>query len=78
MMSNSTNYLVHNYLKLGIKLLMATLLSDQTQKTKYYQTNQQVKYLHLEAEVDMLLQKLNVLRQRRQTEATSLALSSSD
>jgi len=78
MMSNSTNYLVHNYLKLGIKLLMATLLSDQTHKTKYYQTNQQVKYLHLEAEVDMLLQKLNVLRQRRQTEATSLALSSSD
>jgi hypothetical protein len=48
---------------------MATLLSNQTnqtQKTKHYQTNQQVKYLHLEAEVDMLLQKLNSLMQRKQ------------
>lgn len=45
---------------------MATLLSQQTQKTKHYQTNQQVKYLHLEAEVDMLLQKINTLTQRKQ------------
>lgn len=44
---------------------MATLLSNQTQKTQHYQTNQQVKYLHLEAEVDMLLQKLNALMQRK-------------
>lgn len=51
---------------------MATLLSNQTQKTKLYQTNQQVKYLHLEAEVDMLLQKLNALMQRKKvTELTS-------
>jgi hypothetical protein len=51
---------------------MATLLSAQTQKTKHYQTNQQVKYLHLEAEVNMLLQKLNALMQRKQvTELTS-------
>ncbi|MEL6494025.1 MAG: hypothetical protein AAFQ41_02740 [Cyanobacteria bacterium J06623_7] len=45
---------------------MATLLSSQTQKTKHYQTNQQVKYLHLEAEVDMLLQKLSALAQYKQ------------
>jgi hypothetical protein len=44
---------------------MATLLSNQTQKTQHYQTNQQVKYLHLEAEVDILLQKLNALMQRK-------------
>lgn len=45
---------------------MATLLSNQAQKTKHYQTNLQVKYLHLEAEVDMLRQKLNNLMQRKQ------------
>ena len=45
---------------------MATLLSNQTKKTKHYQTNQQVKYLHLEAEIDMLLQKINTLVQRKQ------------
>ncbi|MBW4537270.1 MAG: hypothetical protein KME09_25365 [Pleurocapsa minor HA4230-MV1] len=45
---------------------MATVLSNPTPKTTHYQTNQQVKYLHLEAEVDMLLQKLNVLTQRKQ------------
>ncbi len=49
-----------------------TLLSNQTPKTQHYQTNQQVKYLHLEAEVDMLLQKLNALMQRKRvTELTS-------
>jgi hypothetical protein len=57
---------------------MATLLSNQTnqtQKTTHYQTNQQVKYLHLEAEVDMLLQKINALMQRKQvTELTSKIL----
>jgi len=58
---------------------MATLLSNQTQKTKLYQTNQQVKYLHLEAEVDMLLQKLNALMQRKQLgELTSQSFSDSD
>ncbi len=45
---------------------MATLLSNQTQKTKHYQTDQQVKYLHLEAEVDMLLQRITALMERRQ------------
>lgn len=45
---------------------MATLLSTKTAKTKHYNTNQQVKYLHLEAEVDMLLQKLTVLKQQKQ------------
>ncbi|MEN9518745.1 MAG: hypothetical protein RLZZ381_1333 [Cyanobacteriota bacterium] len=52
--------------KLKIKLFMTTVLSNPISKTTHYQTNQQVKYLHLEAEVDMLLQKLNVLRQRKQ------------
>ena len=45
---------------------MATLLSSQTLKTKHYPTDQQVKYLHLEAEVDMLLQKLTTLKQQKQ------------
>jgi hypothetical protein len=45
---------------------MATLLTNQTQKTKHYQKNQQVKFLHLEAEVDILLQKLTALMQRKQ------------
>lgn len=45
---------------------MATVLSTQTQKTKHYQTDQQVKYLHLEAEVDMLLQKLTFLKEENQ------------
>ena len=44
---------------------MATLISDRTQKTKHYQTNQQVKYLHLEAEIEMLLQKLTNLKQKQ-------------
>jgi hypothetical protein len=52
--------------KLKNKLFMTTVLSNPTPKTTQYQTNQQVKYLHLEAEVDMLLQKLNALRQRKQ------------
>lgn len=42
---------------------MATLLSTPAQKTRHYQTDQQVKYLHLEAEVDMLLQKLTTLKE---------------
>ncbi len=45
---------------------MATLLSAQTLKTKHYQTDQQVKYLQIEAEVDMILQKLNTLKQQKQ------------
>jgi hypothetical protein len=45
---------------------MATLLSTQTQKTMHYQTDQQVKYLHLEAEIDILLQKLTVYKEQKQ------------
>lgn len=45
---------------------MATLLSSQTLKTKHYQIDRQIKYLHLEAEVDMLLQKLTTLKQQKQ------------
>lgn len=41
---------------------MSTLLSNQNRKTKHYQTDQQVKYLYLEAEVEMLLQKLTILK----------------
>ncbi len=43
---------------------MTTLLS--TDSAKHYQTDQQVKYLHLEAEVDMLLQKLTALQKQEQ------------
>lgn len=57
---------------------MASLLSNQTQKTKYYQKNQQVKYLHLEAEIDMLLQKLNALRQRKQLGELTTNIAASD
>lgn len=45
---------------------MATILPSQTSKTKHYQTNQQVKYLHLEAEIDMLLQRITTLTQQKQ------------
>ncbi|MGL4883508.1 MAG: hypothetical protein ACRC8K_20980 [Waterburya sp.] len=45
---------------------MATLLSTQTQKTKHYQTDQQVKYLHLEAEIDILLQKVTAFKEQKQ------------
>jgi hypothetical protein len=57
---------------------MATLLSNQTQKTKHYQKNQQVKYLHLEAEVDMLLQKLNSLMQRKEVREIGTQITSLD
>ena len=45
---------------------MATLLLDRNQKTKHYQTDQQVKYLHLEAEIEVLLQRLTNLKQHKQ------------
>ena len=45
---------------------MTTLLSIETQKAKHYQTDQQVKYLHLEAEIDVLLQKLTTLQKQKQ------------
>lgn len=34
--------------------------------TLNYSTDQQVKYLHLEAEIDMLLQKLTNLKEKKQ------------
>jgi hypothetical protein len=36
-----------------------------------YQTDQQVKYLHLQAEVESLLQQLKILKQQRLTSVTS-------
>ena len=45
---------------------MATISSNQTLKTKHYQTDQQVKYLHLEAEVNILWQKITALKQQKQ------------
>lgn len=45
---------------------MDTLLSNQIQKSQYYQTDQQMKYLHLEAEINLLLQKLTTLKQQKQ------------
>ena len=45
---------------------MATLLSSQTLKTKHYQIDRQVEYLHLEAEVDLLEAKLTALKQQKQ------------
>lgn len=35
-----------------------------------YQADQQVKYLHLQAEVDSLLQQLQLLKQQRQNSVT--------
>ena len=46
---------------------MTTLLSDKISKTKHYQTSRQIEYLHLEAEVDMLLQKINTLIERKRS-----------
>ncbi|MEL6439570.1 MAG: hypothetical protein AAFQ80_09990 [Cyanobacteria bacterium J06621_8] len=56
---------------------MTTLISNQSQKTKHYQTDQQVKYLHLEAEVDMLLQKITAVLQRKGVESLSTTPSKS-
>ncbi|MEM8718240.1 MAG: hypothetical protein AAGE84_02875 [Cyanobacteria bacterium P01_G01_bin.39] len=57
---------------------MATLLSNQSQKTQTqpYPTDQQVKYLHLEAEVDILLQRITALMQRKQVFSCSSTISS--
>jgi len=40
--------------------------SRQTKIMQSYQTDQQLKYLHLEAEVEVLLQHLQTLKQRQQ------------
>lgn len=49
---------------------MATLLSKTTSKTKE-EADRQIKYLHLEAEVDMLLQKITTLIERKSSLAKS-------
>lgn len=43
-----------------------TYQSSSKQMTKCYQADQQVKYLHLQAEVDVLLQQLQTLKQQKQ------------
>lgn len=50
---------------------MPTLLSNLIQNTKLYQTDQQVKYLHLEAEIDMLLQRITSLMERKEITSTT-------
>jgi hypothetical protein len=45
--------------------------SDQSKKSPY-QVDQQVKFLHLEAEVEYLLQQLQNLKQQRQATTSSL------
>ena len=40
--------------------------SSLKQMAKCYQADQQVKYLHLQAEVDVLLQQLQTLKQQKQ------------
>ena len=56
---------------------MTKLLSN-TNKNKE-QADRQIKYLHLEAEVDMLLQKITTLIERRSTSTkSSQAQESSD
>lgn len=43
-------------------------LNSVRQLSKSYQAIQQLKYLHLEAEIDVLLQKLQTMKQNNQTE----------
>ena len=56
---------------------MTRLLSD---KIRYYQTARQIEYLHLEAEVNMLLQKLttSIERKRSASDKSSQANQSSN
>lgn len=55
---------------------LATLTKPETQNphlTKVmqsYNTNQQIKYLHLEAEVDVLLQQLQAMRLKQDSNTT--------
>lgn len=44
-----------------------TYQSSSKQMPKCYQADQQVKYLHLQAEVEVLLQQLQTLKQQKQT-----------
>ena len=39
--------------------------SDSPQMAKCYQADQQVKYLHLQAEIEVLLQELQTLKQQK-------------
>ena len=58
---------LHNQNLIANKLYMTTLLPARASKTKHYQTARQIKYLHLEAEVDMLLQKITTLIERKRS-----------
>lgn len=46
------------------------------QMTKHYQADQQVKYLHLQAEIEVLLQQLTTLKQQQNVLEESSAKSS--
>ncbi|MGK7928470.1 MAG: hypothetical protein AB4290_25065 [Spirulina sp.] len=56
---------------------LATLTKPETQNLhlsklmQSYNTNQQIKYLHLEAEVDVLLQQLQAMKLKQDSIATS-------
>ena len=43
-----------------------TVIAKLNQMTQCYQADQQVKYLHLQAEIDVLIQKLQTLKQQKQ------------
>ena len=52
----------------------AAIASDNARLSKLmksYQTDQQVKYLHLEAEIEVLLQQLQSLQRQRQLQDSS-------
>ncbi|MDV3002113.1 MAG: hypothetical protein N5P05_003719 [Chroococcopsis gigantea SAG 12.99] len=58
----------YNYIK---NLTMSTVITNPEtqiiQLMKSYQADQQVKYLHLQAEIEVLLQQLQTLKQKRQS-----------
>ena len=40
-------------------------LSSESKMTRYYQADQQVKYLHLQAEIEVLIQQLQTLKHQK-------------
>jgi hypothetical protein len=57
----------YNYIKI---LIMTTVITNPEthikQVIKSYRADQQVKYLHLQAEIEVLLQELQTIKQKRQ------------
>lgn len=55
---------------------MSVALTEKTRLTEsmktLYQVDQQVKFLHLQAEIDTLLQQLQALKQQRENESESV------